>query len=262
MVEAVTAPKRTQTKQNLTKSSNMFDISNILSVFSHQKQKTEPKIKPALVKKTTSKVLVEAEKLIRKGLSEGDNSYTQVTQGRKEAWCANTVNYIYENALGKNIFGNRKGTNQYKAGVHELKDYGISNKKFVDATKTEGDKKYTDIAKAQSTMLQMKPGDIIIQDSYSQFLVDGKMMKKQSSHTGIVKEVKNGNVYVYEGNANYYKKDKKGQFLKVTTKKEGQNGSQSIGELQEVLPHDQFLLKKYSSSELVQSGYSGFIKMN
>lgn len=209
-------------------------------------------------------LLNTAQNMLKKDYKEVDGSYLEITQGRKEAWCANTVNYIFEKTYGTNIFGVRAGTNQYKAAVFELKDWGQKNKTFVPATKSEGGKQFTDEKTVERIMKgsDIKPGDVIIWDACSHITVDGKPYVKKSSHIGILKEIKDGKMCIYEGNANYYKTDANGGYLSVKTAEQGKNGDQEIGELQEINESDQFLLKEYDVKALMASGFSGYIKID
>ena len=214
----------------------------------------KPKEKIADVKPLTSTNLavITAEKLIAQDINEGNNSYKKLTQGRTEQWCADTVNYIYEEAYGKNPFGVHKD-GSYKSSVLELKQWGIKNKRFKPAQcETE----------IQAQIPEMKSGDIIIWKSpYKIKTAEGKEIIKNASHTGIIKEIQDGTVSIIEGNANIAKKNEQGEFFIVKNKKEGSNGDQEIGEFQELNRFDSLMIKKYSTKDLISSGYSGYIDM-
>lgn len=108
----------------------------------------------------------------------------------------------------------------------------------------------------------MKPGDVIIFKSLHEIRVEGgKTVLRHSSHAGIVKEVKNGRVFTIEGNANVYKRNKKGERLFVHNDKEGENGNQAIGDFQEIFKRDGMLEKVYNVNGLKDNGYSGYIDM-
>lgn len=224
-----------------------------------KKQEKEKATMP--ISKEKSEVLKIAKELLDEKINEGDGSYLKLTQGRAESWCADTVNYVYEKAYGRNIFGPRDNTLRYKAYVKELKKWGQDNKCFVETTKVINNKKFTDPELAKKAIMQMKPGDLPVFDCYRNILVDGKPQTRTTSHIGIVKEIKDNKIQIYEGNANYYKSDSQGGYLYVHNASQGKAGNQNIGELQEVLDDDAFLLKEYDVDALVKAGFSGYIKI-
>jgi len=213
----------------------------------------QPQNKPATAPEQTNNLAVKkAEELLSQDINEGNGKEMVITQGRFEQWCADTVNYIYEKAYGKTPFGLHKdGT--YKSGVEELKKWGIANKRFKEA---HGE------AQIQAQLNEIKPGDVmILKSAYTVKTTDGKQITRHASHTGIIKEVKDGVVSVIEGNANIIKKNEKGEYYIVHNDKEGDNGAQAIGDFQEVNRYDGIILKKYSVKDFIDSGYSGYIDM-
>lgn len=212
-----------------------------------------PKLHPVKNLVLNSKVVKKAEEILSQDINEGNGKNISVSQGRNEAWCANTVNYVYEKAYGKSPFGlHKNGT--YKASVSELKQWGVNNGRFKPANGEE---------QVKSQLKTVKPGDVIIWKSAYKCKVAGMgLVTKQASHTGIVESVsKDGTVSIIEGNANKLKKNAKGECLLVKSKQDGINGNQEIGELQEVNRHDAMLRKQYSAKDLVSSGYSGYLNM-
>jgi len=197
-------------------------------------------------------VVRKAEELLAQNINEGNGKELPITQGRVEQWCADTVNYIYEKATGKTPFGlHEDGT--YKSGVKELMQWGIDHQCYNEA---HGE------AQIQKQLETMKPGDVIIwKSSYAVKIDGGGQITRKASHTGIVKEVKDGMVSIIEGNANIRKKNEKGECLLVHNDKEGDNGSQAIGDFQEVNRYDGIILNQYSTKDLIDHGYSGYIDM-
>lgn len=229
------------------------EISENLFDFSKSESKLTPVIKKAPKEDnySTEKVVKKAEELLSQNINEGNGKYTKLTQGRKEAWCADTVNYIWEQACGKTPFGlNKDGT--YKANVQELKDWGIENGRFKPAA---GD------AEIGRQLKTMKPGDVIIWKSPFKAKLEGLgTVTRHASHTGIVKEVsKEGVVSVIEGNANVFKLNKKGEY--ILDQKRADLRRKRIGKRKVVNPHDGLILKKYSTQGLINEGYSGYIDM-
>lgn len=100
-----------------------------------------------------------------KGYNEKDGSYKKFTGGRSEAWCADFVTYVTKEAFRAN--GKSVPTGFGSPAVKNLKQWGKDNNCYI-----------TDVSKA-------KPGDVVIFNK---------------SHTGIVKEVRDGKVYTIEGN--------------------------------------------------------------
>ena len=100
-----------------------------------------------------------------KGYNEKDGSYKKFTGGRSEAWCADFVTYVTKEAFRAN--GKSVPTGFGSPAVKNLKQWGKDNNCYT-----------TDVSKA-------KPGDVVIFNK---------------SHTGIVKEVRDGKVYTIEGN--------------------------------------------------------------
>lgn len=100
-----------------------------------------------------------------KGYNEKDGSYKKFTDGRNEAWCADFVTYVTKEAFRAN--GKSVPTGFGSPAVKNLKQWGKDNNCYI-----------TDVSKA-------KPGDVVIFNK---------------SHTGIVKEVRDGKVYTIEGN--------------------------------------------------------------
>lgn len=108
-----------------------------------------------------SRILNNAKKYL--GYNEKDGSYKKFTNGRNEAWCADFATYVARES-GANI--------PHFSSVSQILNWGNKNNRF---SKTP------------------KAGDIIIFKGVDK---NGKRV----SHTGIVKEVKNGIVYTIEGN--------------------------------------------------------------
>jgi len=204
------------------------------------------------ITQTTNLAVKKAEDLLAQNINTGNGKQMVITQGRVEQWCADTVNYIYEKAFGKTPFGSHKdGT--YKSSVKELKQWGIDNRRYREAHGEE---------QIQTQLNKMAPGDVIIFKSvYKVKTADGNQVKRHASHTGIIKEVKDGVVYVLEGNANIIKKNSKGEPLIVHNLEEGKNGSQGIGDFQVTNRYQGLILKNYNPKDLVNSGYSGYIDM-
>ena len=100
-----------------------------------------------------------------KGYNEKDGSYKKFTGGRSEAWCADFVTYVTKEAFRAN--GKSVPTGFGSPAVKNLKQWGKDNNCYI-----------TDVSKA-------KPGDVVIFNK---------------SHTGIVKEVRDGKVYTIDGN--------------------------------------------------------------
>jgi len=195
----------------------------------------------------------EGEKLIREYRKNPDKTWYKIAQGQVGQWCADAVNYIYTKALGKNPFGVTSiGTYDYNE-VFGLMMWGKDHNRYhqiIDPDETS------------KMMNKMKPGDVIIFKSLHEIRVErGKTVLRHASHTGIVKEVKNGIVYTIEGNANVYKRNKYGERLFVHNNKEGENGNQAIGDFQETFKRDGMLEKVYNVNGLKDNGYSGYIDM-
>ena len=108
---------------------------------------------------------IVATALKYKGYNEKDGSYKKFTNGRTEAWCADFVTYVTKKAFLAN--GKSVPTGFGSPAVRNLKQWGIDNNCYT-----------TDVSKAKS-------GDVVIFNR---------------SHTGIVKEIKNGKIYTIEGN--------------------------------------------------------------
>lgn len=108
---------------------------------------------------------IVATALKYKGYNEKDGSYKKFTNGRTEAWCADFVTYVTKEAFRAN--GKSVPTGFGSPAVKNLKQWGKDNNCYT-----------TDVSKA-------KPGDVVIFNK---------------SHTGIVKEVRDGKVYTIEGN--------------------------------------------------------------
>ena len=108
-----------------------------------------------------SKIVSGAKKYL--GYNEKDGSYKKFTKGRNEKWCADFATYVAREN-GSNI--------PHFSGVSQILDWGNRNGKFSKTAKV---------------------GDLIILKG-----VDKK--GKRVSHTGIVKEIKNGKIYTIEGN--------------------------------------------------------------
>ncbi|MDD3149863.1 MAG: CHAP domain-containing protein [Candidatus Gastranaerophilales bacterium] len=107
------------------------------------------------------------------GLKESDSSYLKVTQGRREAWCADTVSYIYEQANGSCPWGYRDGKSYYKACVSEIRSWGQNQGLYH----------------RKESVTKVNAGDLII------FEDNGY------SHIGIVESVDaDGTVHTIEGN--------------------------------------------------------------
>lgn len=124
------------------------------------------------VKETTQKVITSvggfASRIINNakkylGYNEKDGSYKKFTNGRVEQWCADFATYVARES-GSNI--------PHFRTVSQILDWGNKNNRF---SKTP------------------KAGDLIIFKGVDKH-------GKRVSHTGIVKEVKNGIVYTIEGN--------------------------------------------------------------
>lgn len=196
----------------------------------------------------------EGEKLVKKHVVVGDKTCSEITQGRYEQWCADAVNYIYTKAYGKDPFGVDKSGKYLNSNVLGLKKWGIDNSRYYSAVIP------TDI---KQQLKQFSPGDVVIfKSKYTVPVEGGKKVTRHASHTGIVKEVKNGKVVVLiEGNANIYRTNNKGERFIVHNDKEGKNGNQAVGDFQEVNPHDGVIEKSYDVKSLQEHGYSGFIDM-
>ena len=108
---------------------------------------------------------IVATALKYKGYNEKDGSYKKFTGGRTEAWCADFVTYVTKEAFQAN--GKSTPTGFGSPSVKNLKQWGKANNCYT-----------TDVSEA-------KPGDVVIFNR---------------SHTGIVKEIKNGKIYTIEGN--------------------------------------------------------------
>ena len=108
-----------------------------------------------------SKIVSGAKKYL--GYNEKDGSYKKFTGGRTEAWCADFATYVARES-GAKI--------PHFSGVSQILSWGNKNGKFSKTAKV---------------------GDLIIFKG-----VDKK--GRRVSHTGIVKEIKNGRVYTIEGN--------------------------------------------------------------
>lgn len=194
------------------------------------------------------------DKLARKHITVEDNFVTnKITQGRVEQWCADFVNYVYTVAnKGRNIFGTDKRGNYLNNSVSELKDWGIKRKRFVQ---------FSGKNSAKGHLSKIAKGDIVIfKSEYTVMTKDGKVTR-HASHTGLVKNIKNGYVTTIEGNANTRKRDSKGRYCLVHNYKEGRNGNQDIGDFQEVNKADGVIEKRYSVQDLIDNGYSGYINM-
>jgi hypothetical protein len=195
----------------------------------------------------------EGEILVHKHASTHNGQNFVISQGRLEQWCADTVNYLYLKAFGKDPFGVDKKGNYINSDVKSLKNWGIQHKRFHTASGAE---------KIQAQFKSMKPGDVIIFKSpFVSELNDGKKIVRHASHTGIIKNVSKGVVTTIEGNANVYRTNKKGERYLVHNLKEGENGNQSIGDFQEVNKYDGVIEKRYKVQDLINHGYSGYIDM-
>lgn len=176
-----------------------------------------------------------------------------ISQGRLEQWCADTVNYLYEKAYGKNPFGTDKNGKYLITDVNGLKDWGIKHGRFIPVNTP---------MQVKTQLNSMHSGDIIIFKSpYTVKVAGGQKITRHASHTGIIKSVKNGIVTTIEGNANIYKTNSKGERLIVRNFQQGINGNQAIGDFQEVNRYDKVIEKQYDVNALRDNGYSGYINM-
>jgi hypothetical protein len=204
-------------------------------------------------KDNKAKVVSEAEMLVRNHVTADSNEYLKITQGREEQWCADTVNYVYQMALGFNPFGIKNNGEYLYPNVSGLKNWALFHGRYHES-------KYQNETAPHFDTFQT--GDIIIfKAPYTVKTSDGKMVTRHASHTGIIKEVKGGKVITIEGNANIRKKDKNGEYLLVHNDKDGQNGNQAIGDFQEVNHDDGVIERVYSLQDLADYGYSGYVDM-
>lgn len=111
-------------------------------------------------------------------LNESDGSYLQVTGGRHEAWCADFVTYVVQQAC------KQTGTSLNGFGspaVRTLAAWGQSNNCYIDVVGSSN--------RAQTIVNNVQPGDVMIQQSNG------------ASHTGIVTKVySDGSFDTIEGN--------------------------------------------------------------
>lgn len=111
-------------------------------------------------------------------LNESDGSYLKVTGGRHEAWCADFVTYVVQQAC------KQTGTSLNGFGspsVSTLKAWGEANNCYVNVAGSSN--------RAQTIVNNVKPGDVMIQKSNG------------ASHTGIVTKVySDGSFDTIEGN--------------------------------------------------------------
>ena len=111
-------------------------------------------------------------------LNESDGSYLQVTGGRHEAWCADFVTYVVQQACEKtgtslNGFGS--------PSVSTLQAWGQANNCYIDVAGSSN--------RAQAITSNVQPGDVMIQKNNG------------ASHTGIVTKVySDGSFDTIEGN--------------------------------------------------------------
>lgn len=203
--------------------------------------------------KVPNNVITVAENLVALNIRENDESLMKITQGRVEQWCADTVNYIYEKAYGKNPFGKNKDGSYANSTVMDLEKWGIKHSKFKEAKGKD---------KIIKQLKTIKAGDVVIFKSpFTVKISTGESITRHASHTGIVKNVKNGVLTLIEGNANISKKNDKGEYLLVHNFQEGINGNQAIGDFQKVNRYNALIEKHYKTQDLIDSGYSGYINM-
>ena len=108
-----------------------------------------------------SRIINKAKKYL--GYNEKDGSYKKFTGGKNEAWCAHFATYVARES-GSNI--------PHFSSVSDILNWGQKNGKFSKTPKV---------------------GDLVIYKGYNK---NGKPV----SHTGIVKEIKNGKIKTIEGN--------------------------------------------------------------
>ncbi|MEI7475548.1 MAG: CHAP domain-containing protein [bacterium] len=108
------------------------------------------------------------------GKNEADGSYLSISQGRKEAWCADTVSHIWEKANGGVCPWGYNGGKNYKAAVSQIREWAQQNGCYAK----------------QNTSIGIKPGDCIVFGS------------EGSKHIGLVKSVDpDGTIHTIEGNS-------------------------------------------------------------
>ena len=174
-------------------------------------------------------------------LSEANGGDRKIT-GKKyyQPWCADMVNYFYQQLLGTNPMAINGRNNSMVAGI---KRWGINNGIYNKAGSLD---------KIQTQMGNLKPGDVIIFDTPHLYkAADGGVYRNGNiSHTAVVVAVNNGKVVLMEGNTNERKMDANGNFI---TNKKG-----------EIIPQstvDGILFKEYDATALFCRGYSGFLNM-
>lgn len=217
----------------------------------HQTQLNKPKKPNSIMAENLA--VKEAERLSKERVKEIGMKYLEISQFKYGQWCADAVNYFYLKGYGKTPFGVDKNGRYLSANVQGLINWGKSKMRYHGINSER---------EIPSQLKEMHSGDVIIFKSpYTVKVEGGKTITRHASHTGIIKEVKDGKIITIEGNANIYKVNSKGERLLVHNDKEGENGNQAIGDFQEVNHFDSILEKFYTVNDLIENGYSGYIDM-
>ena len=174
-------------------------------------------------------------------LSEANGGDRKITgKNSYQPWCADMVNYFYNQLTGTNPMAVNGKNNSLVAGI---KRWGIQQGIYNKAGSLD---------KIQTQMSNLKPGDVIVFDTPHFYkAANGQIYSnKNISHTAVVVAVKDGKVVLMEGNTNNRKMDADGNFI---TNEKG-----------EIIPEstvDGIMFKEYDANALFCRGYSGYLNM-
>lgn len=200
-------------------------------------------------------VLVSAENAINKyggnkitslasemtAINEADGSYLKTTHGKNQPWCADGVNYFYQQLLGVNPFTNSNKKNL--SCVSQLQGWAQNKGIFSKAYSPE---------EISAQMQNIKLGDMIIFKRPRMVLTtDGKYHPVSTSHAAVVVGVKDGKILLMESNSNLYETDEQGRFYREKDNTIRLSTAQS----------DSVMLKEYGPNELFSRGYTGYADM-
>lgn len=177
-----------------------------------------------------------------KDLNEANGGDKTITgKSYYQPWCADMVNYCYEQFNGTNPFAKAGARNSSVAGI---KKWAKNNNVYNEARSPE---------QIQQQMQNFNPGDVVVfNQRYHYKTTNGDIYRNNDvRHIGVVVAAKDGKIVLMEGNTNERQLDANGNFV-----------VDKNGIIRMKSKIDGIMLKEYDANALFCRGYSGYADMS